>query len=441
MLESCLAEHPEDLHVLCSLAEACLELRDLEAAHEWAQKAIATAPNQALCWRLLGSVLWRRHRLREAVDATRRSIEIAPRDHQGFALLSAIHLAEKNWRAALDAAEQGLAIEGNDTDCLNLRASALTHLGRHRDAAESLQGALRQSPENAWTHANQGWNLLHQGKYHESLDHFRESLRLEPDLEWAQEGIKNALRARHWMYRPALRYFLWMSRLKGRAQAGVILGGYVLYRIAFSLRDQAGPLAPLLYLVIGLYVLLVISSWFATPIANLLLCASRFGRLALSRREKLGAVLISSLFLGGIGLVVLGSNGPGHWMLAGVALALLALPVHLAFEVPETKVGPGLWIYTGLVALLGAYWVFLAFQVEIDGRALAALTAELPEQASNGAELERLLTSEPEHLERLERLLRNQERVGQITLWFALLAWLGSQILASFLARRALGRA
>ncbi len=87
------------------------------------------------------------------------------------------------------------------------------------------------NPNNPNTHANLGWALLHKGEHEKAMIHFREALRLDPELQWAQQGIVEALKARHFIYRVMLKYFLWMSRLGSRAQWGVILGAYFGHRV------------------------------------------------------------------------------------------------------------------------------------------------------------------------------------------------------------------
>ena len=120
----------------------------------------------------------------------------------------------------------------------NLRAMALVNLGRKREAAEAMRGTLAKDPQNAFSHANQGWTLLHQGDHAQGLEHFREALRIDPELDWAAAGTVEALKARHLLYRLMLRYFLWMSRLGGRARWGVILG------VLFASRSSETPPAP-----------------------------------------------------------------------------------------------------------------------------------------------------------------------------------------------------
>ncbi len=65
---------------------------------------------------------------------------------------------------------------------------------------------------------------MHQGDHKQALEHFREALRLKPDMEWARNGMVEALKARYFLYRLMLRYYLWMSRFTRRGQWGMIIG-------------------------------------------------------------------------------------------------------------------------------------------------------------------------------------------------------------------------
>ncbi len=60
---------------------------------------------------------------------------------------------------------------------------------------QTLGSALANDPENALTHANQGWALLHRGDHERALEHFREALRIDPELEWAR-GRASSRRSR-----------------------------------------------------------------------------------------------------------------------------------------------------------------------------------------------------------------------------------------------------
>src|SRR5690606_6128653 len=103
-----------------------------------------------------------------------------------FALLASVELGRSRWTDSLDAANRALALQPEHVGAANLRAMALVRLGRKAEAMESVDYALRRAPENAFSHANQGWNCLHQNNPRRAQDHFREALRLDPNLEYAR---------------------------------------------------------------------------------------------------------------------------------------------------------------------------------------------------------------------------------------------------------------
>src|SRR6185436_9021657 len=101
-----------------------------------------------------------------------------------------------------------------------------------------------KAPENAFTHANQGWTYLNKGEPKKALEHFRESLRLDPANEWARHGIVEALKARNIIYAVMLKYFLWMARLSRGARWGIILGGYFGIQLLASMARSNPAIAP-----------------------------------------------------------------------------------------------------------------------------------------------------------------------------------------------------
>jgi tetratricopeptide (TPR) repeat protein len=226
-----------------------------------------------------------------------------------FGLLAAIKLGQRQWQAALAAAEQGLAIDPEDAECINHRAQAMNKLGRTVGAAEALESALARSPEDDDAHANMGWTRLQQGRGREALDHFREALRLNPESDSARAGIVEALKSRNPIYRLMLGYFLWISRLSRRAQWGVVIGGYVGYQFLRGLSRTSPDLAVWIQPLLWLYIAFVVLTWIGVPVFNLLLRLNRFGRLALSRDQIVasnwvGLSLLIALLLFVIGVIL-----------------------------------------------------------------------------------------------------------------------------------------
>ena len=348
-----LALTPDDPRVHCLLALCLSKMERHEEAIREAQTAIRLAPDFPNGYSVLGSVLDDVGRLREAEAAAREALRLDPDAAGHYALLASIRLQQRQWADALASAERGLAVDPEHTGCANLKAIALVNLGRRAEAGAAIQTTLARDPENAATHANQGWALLHGGDARAAMEHFREALRLQPDMEWARQGILEALRARNPVYRLMLRYFLWMSRFTGKMQFGIIIGAWVGYQAVRSLERSHPALAPFLLPLIAIYLAFVYLNWTARPLFNLLLRLDKFGRYALTRDQVmasnwLGASLLVALAALGGALV---TGRASLWLLAA-AFVLLTMPLSATFG--RSRETGRLWmaLYTAALALL-----------------------------------------------------------------------------------------
>lgn len=352
-----IVDEPDDPLALSWLALVASNLDKLDDASRHAQRAIEVAPDFSLAWYALGQVWLRRRELPKAEDAAREAIRLAPDDADGFGLLAQVQVQRKQWSEALETADAGLSVDPEDDACTNLKAMALRGLGRKAESADALEGQLARTPEDSTTHANLGWTCLDRGDYERAREHFREALRLNPNSEWARAGIVEALKARHWFFRPVLRYFLWMGKLQAKWQVAILIGGWLVYRAAASVAESGAPFASLLWGVVGAYVVFVVLTWFANPILHGLLVFHPFGRLALSLRQKLQGLLVTSLLCVAIGLGVAGILQSGVLFVAGVALAILCLPLSMVFDLEARKARMGMSAYTGAMALMALWWV------------------------------------------------------------------------------------
>jgi len=379
-LRAALLQSPQEAHLHAMLALVLLEQLKLNDASAEAGQAIALDPDDPLPHYALAAVLVRRNRLAEALTPVNEAIRLDPFDPKHYALLSQIKIEQRNWQAALDAANRGLAIDPNHDACVNLRGIAQVHLGDREAASQTIRGALERDPENAVTHANQGWALLHQNKPKPAMEHFRESLRIDPTNDWARAGIVEAMKARNPFYRVMLAYFLFMARLSSTAQWGIIVGGYVAYRMLIRLKEDRPELSPYLTPVIAAYFVFAISTWLAPSLFNLLLRLDRFGRYALSRDQRIGATIVGTVLMvagviavlglivdpgllyvaGMVGIITLPASlvmtaSPGwpRWTLIGLASALLACAVVIflgdAGFLPAERTGPVVSVFLVLL--------------------------------------------------------------------------------------------
>ena len=459
-----LADAPDDVRARTLLAHACVALDRFDDATGHISHAIRVAPDDPTTWYAAAHVFLARHRLDRAEQAISECIRLEPRNPDAHALAGSIEAQRKNWSAALAAADEGLRLNPAHENCVNIRALALTRLGREGEAARTLRGQLSRTPENALTHANQGWTDLHRGEYDQALEHFREALRLEPGHEWARLGIIEALKARHWLYRPVLRYFLWMESLQPRVQFAILIGGWLLYQGARKLADGDSPLRPLFLVFMAAYLTFALSTWFAAPLANGLLCLNRFGRMALKPWEKTGAAVVCSLLA--VGVLSFFEVFGAAFVTPGVFIGLLALPLKVMFDLDERRARAALAAYTVVLAGLSAFIIMkerdtkaealalrprveaavamdeerLKFQTRLQEATERPGESDLPairreiDSFKTRYELLEAELLEDQVKERSVALRESQSTLGNLAVVLSLLAFFGSQFLGGLVA-------
>ena len=327
-----LAQQPDNPHALAFLALSQIEQDKGEEALEAASDAIGLAPDDPFLHYVHAHVLRNMDRSDDAFRAIQESLRLDPSDADSFALLSSIELGRNRWPAALDAAEQALALNGEHVGAANLRAMALVRLGRKAEAMESVDYALHRAPEDAFSHANQGWNYLHRNAPRKAQEHFREALRLDPNLDYAREGMLEALKARNPIYRLMLAYFLWLGRQSSRFQWVFIIGIFFGGRIARSLSESQPSLKWIWWPLLGLFYAFVYLSWTAHPMFNLMLRFDRFGRHVLSPDQATGANWFGATFAMALASVAWWlANDSAVGLFSAVVFAILSICVAATF--------------------------------------------------------------------------------------------------------------
>jgi tetratricopeptide (TPR) repeat protein len=294
-LRQALVDTPNDAMTHAVLAMCLSANKQYDEASEEAETAIHLQPDQPFGFYAHSVVLRARNRFAEAQTAIEQAIGMDPDHPSYFSQLGQLHFDQRRWQAALEAAESGLALDPEDVECINVRAMALVRLGRKMDASAALETALQHDPEDEFAHANLGWALIEQGKHEEAMEHFREALRLNPQLDWARQGIVEAMKARYFIYRIMLGYFLWMMKLTSKMQWYFLIGAFLGFQFLVRQLNDHPWLMPLVIAYVGF----ALMTWIATPLFNLVLRLNRFGRLALSREQ-----IVTSNW---VGLCVLGA--------------------------------------------------------------------------------------------------------------------------------------
>ena len=360
---------PEDAMAHALLALALSAQNKHREAVESARKGIHLAPVLPYAHYVLAYVYTQQDRLDEAEKAINEAIHLDPEEADYFAVLSSVKLQRRRWQDALEAAERGLYFNSEHVGCINLRAMALNQMGLADEAAVAIEGALSVEPENALSHANRGWQEVHRGNYELAMKNFREALRIDAELEWAREGVVEVLKARNPIYRVMLRYFLWSSRLSGRATWALIIGFYFFSRLMRSAMKAQPELSPFLWPLYGLYLAFVLMTWIARPLFDLLLRLDPMGRVVLSKRQITasnwvgGALLLAVVSLS-LGLL----TGVASFYLLAAGSGVMTMPIAGAFnaETPRAKrVLPAYAAVLGALALIAFAISFYNFEMAL----------------------------------------------------------------------------
>lgn len=218
--------------------------------------------------------------------------------------------------------------------------------------------AIERSSTDAASRTNRGWILLARNEPGPALDCFVDALRLDPTLAAAREGLREALKARSYLYRGMLLYYTWTARLSLPSQ-GVFIGATLVashYAHSYMSRDASHWwMWPVL---IAFYAFIYLS-WTAYPMFTLLQ-ALRHGRLVLSSDERVGAAWFGGSLALVLGAVTWWGSGGGELaMFASVSAAMLSICIA-AVVLHTREARRRLLIMTAGLALVAFSFVVLS---------------------------------------------------------------------------------
>jgi tetratricopeptide (TPR) repeat protein len=360
-LRQAVASEPDDADCRARLALCLAQLDKYREALAEAENAIGLDPEWDFPYFVRAIALAGLGRARQAEGAAREAIEMDPESSSYRGLLANILAHQKRWKESLEAAEAGLEVDPEDESCASARAMALIQLGRAKEADLAMESALRKNPEDAKAHALMGWSTLHKGRAAEAVDHYAEALKLDPASEVARAGLVESLKARNFLYRAVLRYFILLTRIKARWVFAIMIGSVIVRQMLLRLAESAPAVAPVVWPVFYLMVGFVLMTWVAVPVFNLLLRFDRVGRHALSRVDIRQSNWLAGCLAAVAFLLVLYLAGLPAMGMATVFCAMMIIPVVTTARKTDARSLLLLGGYTLLLAGLGAYTVYEAY--------------------------------------------------------------------------------
>ena len=309
---------------------------------------------------LLAEINLKEEEYDEAEEKTDRLLEMDPDEVQFHNLKSRLKFAQRYYDGALQFTNSALTIEPENLEALNQKALLAGILGDKNVANNAVLEALEQNPEDPFTIANHGHQLLAEGKVKEALERLSEALRLNPTNNLARYAMQEALKSRFWPYKMFYKYIHFMGRLTAKGSWTVIIGAYVIYQIILRIGQSNTALAPFLmpvaYALLGFFLL----SWVINPLMNLYLLTNTYGRLLLDSEEKKMAKLTGlSLVLAAICFCIWYFQGIEIFAFAAIFFVAMMIPLG-SFLTPYNKKSKQKLIYfTGAIFLFGIMGIAL----------------------------------------------------------------------------------
>ena len=353
-LRAVVADEPDDLGAVAMLAFCVAEQGRGDEALRLADGLVADAPELALGHWARATLLNGLGRHAEALPAAREAARLDPHDPDHRAAAATAHAGLVQWVDVLVAAEQGLLLDDAHAPSARMRALALRALGRDAEAESAFEHVADLDPLDSFAAAGKGWSLLGRGQAGDAAPHFRDALLVDPGSPWAREGLVASLKARNPVYRALLRYFLWTASLTRGQRVAFLVGGMFAYRTLRRAAAAQPELAPVLWLLMGLYVTFVLLTWFGDPLFDLLLRLDPEGRRTLSRERRVasswvggGVATVAAIALAGV------ATGRAELQALAFAWAFVLLPLAGLFLLREGWPRRLMAGYTVVLALVG----------------------------------------------------------------------------------------
>jgi tetratricopeptide (TPR) repeat protein len=309
----------------------CADAGLLDEAGEAARRAREITPDHPLVQYAAGAVALQQGSMRDAIHAAQAAQQLAP-DYTEAVLLEARARAQLGQWDRVGALAAAVAERDPGDEEAALLAAIAAEVARDgRLDPETWRRLGERFPLNPVARAGSGWTRLDAGQIPAARAEFEQALAMDPSLTWAKEGLATALKARNPLYALLLRFFLWFGRLQPRTRTMILVGGFLGYNALRRVAAHQPDLRPLIVPVLVLYVGLVVLSWLADPLMNLLLMARPEGRRLLSPDQQRTAVLVGGSLGIGIMLGVAGGiTGEVRALLAAIGLGLASFAVSAA---------------------------------------------------------------------------------------------------------------
>lgn len=143
-----LQRDPKNDKILTSLAICCLELKDPDRGIEWANKALAVNPNNAMAWEKKGELVMAQRHLKDSVPLFKKALALDGNMNAARLNLALVYESLGDLTDALTYANEAVSRQPKDPDT-HYTLGRVEELAKHYDAAEDqFRQALALNPDH-----------------------------------------------------------------------------------------------------------------------------------------------------------------------------------------------------------------------------------------------------------------------------------------------------
>ena len=273
MAVSLVASDPQSAVAHIVLSQVLMAGQEVQAAQSAADEAVRLGPDDERAHRQRARVLFARGCFAQAEAAALEVMALDPEDALTHLLYARLLGVCERHAEALGAAERATELDPDDPEAHQLRAYLLLHTSP-RDwsvSEEAVRRSLALDPGDADAHAVLGVIALRAGRTGAAEHAFRSALAIDPSNTLALRGLAEAVMAQSWVYRPFLRYSLFMERASNGVRFALIAGAWVLMQGVMAVLARRQDTAVAAQAFFYTYVAFCLYTWFAAPITRFLL--------------------------------------------------------------------------------------------------------------------------------------------------------------------------
>jgi protein O-GlcNAc transferase len=182
LYQAILKQAPRHFDAMHLLGVIAAQQKKFAAAVQFIGQALTLNPNFAPAHTNIGNALLELNRYDEALASYERALAIQADDSDTLNRRATALHALKRHEEALVSCDQALAIKSDFADAWNNRGNALLDLGRHEEALASYDHALQIDPRNPEALNGRGNTLRSLDRHDEALASYDEALATRPDF-------------------------------------------------------------------------------------------------------------------------------------------------------------------------------------------------------------------------------------------------------------------